>query len=403
MTRIIHTADWHLGARLIENDRLPEQDAFLDWFLAQLVVLKPDLLIVAGDLFDTATPPQESLRLYYRFLARLSVQAPCRVLLLGGNHDSPATLHAPREILEAIRIQVIATPPTEPGQALLEFPDCLVCAVPFLRERDLRRSQAGQTPDEIAAELRDGIRAHYAALRNAALPLAAGRPLIATGHLTAIGATRSQSERDIHIGNLGAISADCFAGFAYTALGHIHKPQALDPEGTIRYSGSPIPLSFSEAGVDKEFRVLDVHEGKLTQQAIAIPLFRPLLRLSCTLDEATARLPASQGEPGMAFEPWMELTITDGYSHPDLDRRIREQAKELRLKILKLISPRPETAAGENVVVSPSLEDLVPTEVFARCLAQRGIEAGSDQARRLTQSFQELFENLHAGGEAGNA
>jgi len=403
MTRIIHTADWHLGARLIENDRLPEQEAFLDWFLAQLVGLKPDLLIVAGDLFDTATPPQESLRLYYRFLARLSVQAPCRVLLLGGNHDSPATLHAPREILEAIRIQVIATPPADPVQALLEFPDCLVCAVPFLRERDLRRSQAGQTPDEIAAELRNGIRAHYTALRDAALPLAAGRPLIATGHLTAIGAARSQSERDIHIGNLGAVSADCFAGFAYTALGHIHKPQALDPEGTIRYSGSPIPLSFSEAGIDKEFRVLDVHEGNVTQQAVPIPLFRPLLRLSCTLDEATARLPASQGEPGRAFEPWMELTVSDGYSHPDLDRRIREQAKELRLKILKLISPRPEAAASESTAVSPSLEDLVPTDVFARCLAQRGIGANSDQAQRLTQSFQELVETLHSDAEEGAA
>jgi exonuclease SbcD len=399
MTRIIHTADWHLGARLIENDRLPEQETFLDWFLAQLVSLKPDLLIVAGDVFDTATPPQESLRLYYRFLARLSEQAPCRVLLLGGNHDSPATLHAPRELLEAFRIQVIATPPDAPASALLEFPDCIVCAVPFLRERDLRRSQAGQAPDEIAAELRAGIRAHYSALREAAQALAAGRPLIATGHLTAIGAARSQSERDIHIGNLGAVSSDCFEGFAYTALGHIHKPQALDAAGTIRYSGSPIPLSFSEAGVDKEFRVLDVKDAAITQQVQPIPLFRPLLRLDCRLEEAAARLSVVQGGSGQAFEPWVELTISDGHAHPDLDRRIRELSRELRLKILKLISTRPESERSASTAMSPALEDLVPAEVFARCLAQRGMATDSEQSQRLTHSFQELLERLQTGGE----
>lgn len=399
MTRIIHTADWHLGARLIENDRLPEQEAFLDWFLAQVIGLKPDLLIVAGDLFDTATPPQESLRLYYRFLARISAESQCRVLLLGGNHDSPATLHAPRELLEAIRIQVIATPPADPREALLDLPDCVVCAVPFLRERDLRRSQAGQGPDEIAEELRQGIRAHYETLLMEARVLAAGRPIIATGHLTAIGAARSQSERDIHIGNLGAVSAGCFAGFTYTALGHIHKPQALDPEGTVRYSGSPVPLSFSEAGIPKEFRVLEVREGKLSQEAVPIPLFRPLLKLECTLEQAESLLNASQAQTGERFEPWVELTVSDGHSHPDLERRLRAASKDLRLKILKLLSPRPENTPAEAPELIPALEDLKPDEVFARRLAIQGIQAGSEQGQRLTHCFLELVENLHADKE----
>lgn len=153
MTRIVHTADWHLGARLVERERHEEQAAFLDWLLTQLIELRPELLIVAGDIFDSATPPQEALTLYYRFLGRLAATVKCRTLILGGNHDSPATLHAPRDILRAIEVRVIARPPADPAEGLLEFDDVVVCAVPYLRERDVRISSPGESADQVAAAI----------------------------------------------------------------------------------------------------------------------------------------------------------------------------------------------------------------------------------------------------------
>lgn len=247
MTRIVHTADWHLGARLMDCERHDEHRAFLDWLLARLVELRPDLLIVAGDIFDVAAPSQEALKLYYTFLSRLAGTVKCQTLILGGNHDSPATLHAPRDVLRALNVRVVASPPADLGEAVLEFDQVVVCAVPYLKERDVRTASPGQSADEVAAAIRAGIRKHYRSIFTAAQAKAAGRLIVGTGHLTAVGSAISPSERTIHIGNLGAIEAACFDGFAYTALGHIHRPQSVGGMSacvmSVRRSHSVLPRS----------------------------------------------------------------------------------------------------------------------------------------------------------------
>lgn len=282
VTRIVHTADWHLGARLIDCERHDEHCVFIDWFLSQLAKLRPDLLIVAGDIFDGATPPQEALKLYYSFLSRLSAVAKCQTLILGGNHDSPATLHAPRDVLRALNVRVIASPPEDPADGLLEFDHAVVCAVPYLRERDVRTAAPGQSADEVAAAIRTGVTKHYRAIHTLARSRALERLIVATGHLTAAGSQTSPSERTIHIGNLGAVDAACFDGFAYTALGHIHRPQGIGEGDRVRYAGSPIPLSFAEVDLGKEIRVIDIAGFQITQRVISIPVFRPLVRLTTT-------------------------------------------------------------------------------------------------------------------------
>jgi exonuclease SbcD len=398
MFRLIHTADWHLGARLIDHDRHAEHAAFLDWLLGQLGSLRPDLLVVAGDIFDTATPPQEALQLYYRFLARLAATVRCRVLILGGNHDSPATLHAPRDLLAALDIRVVATPPADPAEALLVFPEAVVCAAPFLRERDLRTAAPGQSPDEIAAALRLGINQHYRALHAAALSAANdNRPLIATGHLTAVGGQLGSSERSIHIGNLGAIDAACFAGFAYAALGHIHRAQPVGGLEHIRYSGSPLPLSFSEVEVAKEIRVIDVADGVLAHRAVAVPEFRPLLRLSTSAAELPATLARHAAAADAPFPPWIELTVTDGRAHPDLDRQVREATEGRALRILKVLAPALATdpaASAAGAANAPSLQDLTPEQVFAARLRDAGLDPASDEGRDLALTFEHLRSRI---------
>ncbi|MEN9636238.1 MAG: exonuclease subunit SbcD [Verrucomicrobiota bacterium] len=402
MTRLIHTADWHLGARLIDCDRHEEHAAFLEWLLQQLAALRPDLLIVAGDIFDGATPPQEALKLYYHFLSRLAQVARCQTLVLGGNHDSPATLHAPREVLRALDVRVIAAPPENPADALISLPDAIICAVPYLRERDVRTASPGQSADEVAAAIRTGIKNHYRAVYELAQATAAGRLIIGTGHLTALGSAISPSERTIHIGNLGAVSGDCFDGFAYTALGHIHRPQPVGGNERVRYAGSPIALSFAEVDLAKEIRVIDINGPTLTHHAIPLPVFRSLIRLTTNgaalgADLATVltHLRAGPNEPPLI--PWLELTVTDGRSHPDLARRVSAAAAELPLRILKVMTPAALTLGDDSDLAAPTraLSDFRPEDVFTERLRCEQIPTDSAEAKTLSETFSELLSGLH--------
>jgi DNA repair protein SbcD/Mre11 len=394
MTRIVHTADWHLGVRLIDCDRHEEHSAFLDWLLAELTVLRPDLLIVAGDIFDGSSPPQDALNLYYRFLAKLVEVVKCRVLILGGNHDSPAALHAPREILAALNIRVIATPPEKPSDALIELSDVVVCAVPYLRERDVRTAAPGQSADEIAASIREGINRYYRTLHDSARLITGDQLLIGTGHLTSIGSQVSPSERSIHIGNLGAVESTCFDGFAYTALGHIHSAQPVGGNDTVRYVGSPLALSFAETTTPKEIRVIDISDNNLTHRAVAVPTFRALHRVTTSVATLVPDLTALQAPVGAPFPPWIELTVSDGRNHPDLDRQVRDSAANLNLRVLKVLSPsvgNEEAGASHLSGSALSLDDLKPAQVFIERLRTADIDADSDEARTLIETFEHLL------------
>lgn len=396
MTRILHTADWHLGARLIDGDRAEEHRLFLDWLLGQMATLKPNLLIIAGDVFDSGNPPQDALALYYRFLARVAAQAPCRVLVLGGNHDSPATLHAPRELLAALRIDVIGSAPADHTGALIELEHAVVCAVPFLRERDVRQAAPGQSFEEVAAAIREGIHRHYRSILNHAIPRAAGRLIVGTGHLTGVGVEASASERKIHVGNLGAVEASCFEGFAYAALGHIHRPQAVGSNDLVRYSGSPIPLSFVEADGPKEIRIIEIDGAVLSQKAIEVPPFRQLLRLSATAADFANVVASLQAHATSELEPWIELTLTDPQMPADFDRTIQSLETGLRVRVLKVVRPIQVTAEETHAdpFAGQTLHDLQPTQVFEERLRRAQIDPVSDDGRELVGTFAELLSSM---------
>ncbi|MFM7603980.1 MAG: exonuclease subunit SbcD, partial [Prosthecobacter sp.] len=305
--RILHTADWHLGARLVERDRLPEHAAFLDWLLDTLRSEKIDALLVSGDVFDAANPPQDAVALYFDFLKRLADLQTVQAVITGGNHDSASHLNAPRELLKRFDVHVFG----HAGETnVVDLGGVVVAAVPFLRERDLRQATAGETITAVHEQLRAAIRAHYAGQLDACRQLAQGRPVIAMGHLTVLGATTSDSERDIHIGNLGAVGADLFNGFDYTALGHLHRPQKVASLETIRYSGSPIALSFSEAADKKSVAVLDTQGMNI--ETLAIPTTRQLIR--ATVDRATLATDLQTVPAGS----WAEITVKLNAPEPDL-------------------------------------------------------------------------------------
>jgi exonuclease SbcD len=394
--RILHTADWHLGARLVERDRLPEHAAFLDWLIDTLRAEKIDALLVSGDVFDAANPPQDAVALYFDFLKRLADLKTVKAVITGGNHDSASHLNAPRELLKRFDVHVFG----HVGENnVVDLGGAVVAAVPFLRERDLRQATAGETITAVHEQVRAAIRAHYATQLAACRDLAQGRLVIAMGHLTVLGATTSDSERDIHIGKLGAVGADLFNGFDYTALGHLHRPQKVAGIETIRYSGSPVALSFSEAADAKSVVILDLQNHspapillptkaldrqenggrRIEIQTLPIPTSRQLIRVKAaraTLAADLANVPAGV---------WVEITVKLDAPESDLDRQVREAAAG-RFEVLKVLADLPTTAATPWQPNGPALHDLQPRDVFRELLQEKQLPS-----EELSAAFDELL------------
>ena len=394
--RLLHTADWHLGARLIKRDRLAEHAAFVDWLIETLRTEKIDALLLSGDVFDAANPPQEAVALYFDFLKRLADLKTVKAIITGGNHDSASHLNAPRDLLRRFDVHVFG----HAGENnLVDLGGAVVAAVPFLRERDLRQATAGETLATVHEQVRAAIRSHYATQLATCRALAQGRPIIAMGHLTVLGATTSDSERDIHIGNLGSVGADIFDGFDYTALGHLHRPQRVAGHETIRYSGSPIPLSFSEAADAKSVVLIDTQNHSLAPillptkaldrqenggrrieiQTLPIPTTRQLVRVKANRASLTADL------ANMPAGAWAEVTVKLDAPEPDLDRQVREAAAG-RFEVLKVLADLPVSETAPWQSTAPTLHDLQPRDVFRELLHEKHIEGDE-----LTAVFDELL------------
>ncbi len=287
--KVLHTSDWHLGHRLYNNERTDEFELFFDFLIEQIKQNQINALIVSGDIFDTAYPSSTALKQYYNAIMRIK-QAGCEyILIAAGNHDAPGTLLAPKELLEAMNVFVCGTLAEFTPTHVIELKDktgtvrAAVCLIPYLRDRDMRKSVAGESFDDRVKALQQGIAQIYLqAAEHTQKYVQAGIPVIATGHLFAVGAKVSDSERTIQVGNLADMDAKSFGNsFAYVALGHLHRPQKVADNPFIRYSGSPIALSFSEKTDDKSMCLVSLAKGAVPEVSqIAIPQFRKLVCLS---------------------------------------------------------------------------------------------------------------------------
>ncbi|MXZ01491.1 exonuclease subunit SbcD, partial [Candidatus Poribacteria bacterium] len=308
--RILHTADWHIGQRLHERQRTDEHEQFLDWLLEEIQAHQVELLLVSGDIFDTALPSSESTNLYYRFLYRLFSETDAYTVITAGNHDSPRHLEAPREFLEMGRIYVVGTT-DEPTKCVVSLPPddprVAVAAVPFLSESDLRHLSY-ETEVERNERYRERFKAFYA---DCVANMPAELPKILMGHLFVEGGQVGDSERNVQIGGATATHVSDFPkDVSYVALGHLHRPQTI--KGTdypVRYSGSPIPLRFNETGYRKAVYLLELsNDGTLIRdEKIEIPVFKEL----CTVegDEASVTSDAMTGDwDGKYIQVKLELT-----------------------------------------------------------------------------------------------
>jgi len=397
--RIIHTADWHLGQFFYSKSRAAEHQAFLDWLLAQIIQHKVDALIVAGDLFDTGSPPSYAREMFNRFVVALQPSG-CQLVVLAGNHDSVATLNESRELLACLNTRVISSATPQGEQQVLTLkqrdgtPGALLCAIPYLRPRDILRSQAGQSGREKQISLLEAIEQHYQQCYAAALAERAERelPIIATGHLTTVGVTKSDSVRDIYIGTLDAFPAQAFPPADYIALGHIHRAQRIADSDHIRYSGSPIPLSFDELGREKSVFLLDFSHQLDAVTPLTIPLFQPMQMLKGSMAEIEQLL-TQFTDSDSELPVWLDIEITTQEYLSDLQRRIEQLTESLPVEVLLVRRSREQRQGSLARMDNETLSELKEEEVFARRLAQEE-QLEAEQAEQLTQLFRTTLAAL---------
>ena len=407
--RILHTSDWHLGQHFMGKSRQAEHQALIDWLLAQVDEHAVDAVLIAGDIFDTGTPPSYARELYSQLVVRLHT-AGVSLLLLGGNHDSVATLGESRELLACLSATVIgAASDDAPAQVLVlprrgGQPGCIVCAIPFIRPRDVLQSQAGQSAEDKQQSLQAAIQGHYGAVHAAACirrdeletELGHKLPLIATGHLTTVGASSSESVREIYVGALEAFPTNAFPPVDYIALGHIHRPQLVGGLEHIRYCGSPIPLSFDEAKQQKEVLLVDLDaNGLKVVTVLPVPRFQGLVAISGNLVGLPAAIGTAAAQGTREFPAWLEVTVLEDDYLADLPERIQAIAEGLPVEVLRIRRQRGNATARLAAEASERLDELSPHEVFARRLVQE--ELADDLQQALNERFRGIVASLTEG------
>ncbi|MDN0076245.1 exonuclease subunit SbcD [Crenobacter sp. SG2303] len=403
--RLLHTSDWHLGQHFIGKTRQVEHQAFINWLLKQVHQHQVDAVIVAGDIFDTGAPPSYARELYNRFVVELH-GAGAQLVLLGGNHDSVATLNESRPLLAYLTTHVVPAVADDPAEQVLVLPTrsgrpgAVLCAVPYLRPRDLLQSQAGQSAEEKQQSLQEAIHRHYQTVYVLACAkrdeLGLKLPIVATGHLTTVGASASESVREIYVGALEAFPTSAFPPVDYIALGHIHRPQLVGGLEHIRYSGSPIPLSFDEAQQEKTVLLVDLDEqGLQAVTPLPVPRFQPLAAVKGTLAELAESIPMLASQSTAEQPVWLEVMVRGDDYLTDLQGRIEAITDGLPVEVLRLRRERGSASSNLQSNTRETLDELTPFDVFAKRLEQE--ELADELKQQLTGRYRDIVASLAEG------
>lgn len=419
---IIHTSDWHLGQHFMGKSRYAEHQQFLTWLIDTAIEQKVTVIIVAGDIFDTGSPPSYARELYNQFIVNLQPTG-IHLIMLGGNHDSVATLGESKELLACLNTYVIPSALADINKQVITLnnntnePQVIICAIPFLRPRDILHSVAGQSGSEKQQSLQQAISEHYqsvyalAVKQQTNIKNKTGKkvPIIATGHLTTVGAKSSESVRDIYIGTLDAFPSSAFPPADYIALGHIHRPQLVGGLEHIRYCGSPIPLSFDELGRDnsndKTILLVEFVNGAF-KEAIAkqVPCFQPMHLIKGDLQDIEAEIKKLAKQYAASQPAWLDIEVSTQDYLNDLQQRIQLMVEGLPLEVLLLRRERKQRLHSMESINKETLQELTPKDVFEKRLAlENWADDNNDELKkkreRLLQAFDEVVNTLISEAE----
>lgn len=406
--RVLHTSDWHIGRTLYGRKRYGEFEAFLIWLVETIRKNEIDAVLVAGDIFDTSAPSNRAQELYYQFLCRVAASSCRHVVVIAGNHDSPSFLNAPRELLKALDVHVVGSSAESPEDEVLvlrneqDTPELIVCAVPYLRDRDIRMTEAGESVEDKGRKLIDGIRNHYATVAALAEQkreeLGGDIPIVAMGHLFTAGGQTVDGDgvRELYVGSLAHVTAGIFpACFNYLALGHLHVPQKVNGSETIRYSGSPLPMGFGEAKQQKSvcqvaFGRGDSGSTAASVQLINVPVFQKLECVKGDWDGISSRILELSAT---SSKGWLEVIYEGDEVISDLRERLEAAISGTQMEILRIRNNRIVDRVLGQIHEEETLDDLDVNDVFERCLAVHDVP--EDQRPELLRAYQETVSSLY--------
>jgi exonuclease SbcD len=401
--KILHTSDWHIGRTLYGRKRYEEFEAFLIWLAEMIQQNEVDALLVAGDIFDTSAPSNRAQELYYRFLCRVAASSCRHVVVVAGNHDSPSFLNAPRELLKALDVHVVGNASENPEDEVLVLtdehgsPELIVCAVPYLRDREVRVAEPGESIEDKERKLIEGIRSHYADVAILAeqkrTDLGAEIPIIGMGHLFTAGGQTVDGDgvRELYVGSLAHVTAGIFPeNLDYLALGHLHVPQKVNGSEVMRYSGSPLPMGFGEAKQQKSVCLIEFVSTEAAVQLIDVPVFQKLERVRGGWEEISARILELSVTGSQA---WLEVVYEGEEVMADLRKCLDEAVAESGMEVLRVKDIRIIDRVLGQIHDEETLDDLNVHDVFERCLSAH--EVPEDQRPELLRTYQETVASLH--------
>lgn len=404
--RIFHSADWHIGKGLGNIDRTDDFRVFFRDLLAMIAERQPDVLLISGDVFDTSMPANSAQRLYYDFMRSLEGTSVRATIVTAGNHDSQRFLEAPRALLETLRCYVAGDTVERQTFVLRDddgAPYLAVAAVPYLREGDVRRGTMDDTDTDRAQRFEAGVRAHYDAVHSLLMDELKGArvPLVAMGHLFVTGSKMKpnsdpvESDGSVYVGTLRNVTADAFGDtWDYVALGHIHHGQEVKAKVPMRYSGSPVALSYSH--MTYHHHIVEVtFDGTGAMRVEELPVKQPrhFVQVKGTLDE----LKAGIDQAGATYVmPFVEATLTSDECLPDLSNELTTYGETHGVIVTAV---RNEALAARYAQINeeaPDLSDLTPDAVFKAYLRENFDEEVA-QARfdLFADLFHEIVNDVH--------
>ena len=392
--KLIHTADWHLGQTFFDYDRKMEHHIFLEWLKRELREREVDVLLIAGDVFDSPNPSAESQRMYYHFLRDITSENPeLQIVIIAGNHDSAARLEAPNPLFEDMNISVRGiVKRTADGE--IDFNHLIVplnkgghcLAIPYLRQ--------GDYPD--AETYAQGVQQMYEAIFEAVNDK--DQPIIALGHLQATGSEISENDRSERtiIGGLECISPDAFSKkITYTALGHLHRAQRVSRRENVRYAGAPLPMSFAEKNNKQGVNFVEITD---TVKIERIDFDAPVKLLSIPAQplpfdkvlEEIEKLPEGKID---TTSPYLEIQILITEPEPSLRHNIEEALKTKSVRLARIVAVTPkQDEEKENTITFEQLQTINPLEIAADIFRRR--YGGEEMPEKMEILLQRVIQEV---------
>lgn len=400
--RILHTSDLHLGHRLCDRDRYSEHDAFIDWLVDTICSNSIDLLLVCGDVFDSYTPSNKAQEQYYRLIHGVHSRAGIPVIITGGNHDSGTWLDAPSSLLDQFNVHVKGSKPDNIEELIVDIRNKegvltgVVCAVPYLRERDVRSFTESADEHERTQAWGAGVAALYTRLYEKAAERTAGTnvPVIATGHCFMTGASLTPDEESMYIGGLGQLSSSVIPeGLSACFLGHIHTAQKLSTKVPVFYSGTPVPLDFSERGK----RFVYIHEFANSELCdstkLQVPVTRRLSSISGSLASLREQIRTMIEESNVPV--WFDIELPFEEDSVNAHQALIAMVENEEAEVLKVRMLRDDNLDNNDRLSVQSLDNLKEVQVFEAACRQAGLD--EDNVKELIPFFDQLLDEVSQG------